>query len=1167
MFSGPHCHSCPTARIGISRGTPHSDDMNRTVVSCWRLMLLLAASFQPASRADVATDGSFGPTVVLRGPNFAIPASLGKNPPIPGKKGGENLFHSFADFDLVNGQSATFFGPAGVKNILARVTGGNESSIDGILRSDIDGANLYFINPSGVLFGANSKLEITGSFTVTTADYIRFGDGGRFDAHLPANDVLTSAPVSAFGFLSAVPAAVSFNGSKLDDAIGKSLTVIAGDVSLDQAKIVRTDRPLDLISVRSRGEVRVGTDSARSLDVASFAKLGGVTLKNSSSLEAGRVVIRGGVLSLEKSSIAASGKRAGDRVDASLQREILLADGSAIRSTAAATTPGQSALLLKAPTISISSVSEVVSSPPATESGARDLRIDADGLEVSGGGQILALGGGNVEIHAKGARLLGTSPDFTLASRISTESASGPAGNVRLQLSGKLTIRDGARIETASPDTGGDIFVEAASASIIGASDFRTITGIRYHAFKFFGGNAGSIHLDVSGRLTLANGGQITSESFGRGQVGSIFVKAGSVRIAGKEKSTFSGGISTNIETADNEGSGGEVRLDISGDLEIVKGGQITSQTAASAPGGDITIRAKNVLIVGGGADTDLVPGLNARTVNRQSGGRGGDVRLTITGNLTIAAAGKISADTLGSGDGGGVSLRVGETLRIMDSGLVSALAKDSSSGDGGSVIVKAHEVLVSSGGGISAATSGFGKGGELRMDVAGGLHISDSAQVTASTTASGDGGNIKVRAGELLVSADGVISAATSGSGPGGSIEFSAANLALSGRGSISAASTGAGAGGGIRGSVPGALRITDSGLITASTSLSGLGGNVSLTAGDLFLSTGGKISAATDGTGDGGKIDVMAKTIVILHGVGSAAAIISAESTGKGEGGDGGDVSIDAGSLRIEGAPDFSTGISALSRGAGESGSVRLKLGTLSLDSSAFIGSSNTGEGNAGSVRVRADGDIFMRGGSIISVSAAQANAGTIDIASLTRIDLREGASITASAGLNGGSITVAAPDFIHLIDSSITAKAGAEKLANADGGMGGNITIDPEFMVLDHSVISANAAIGRGGNIFLQADNFLSSETSITATGTTAGTVEIVAPELDLSAALVILRGGLVDPSTQLREQCARRLGLDFSSFLVIGRGGVSLAPDDPLSDLAPGTAKKRASRGEN
>ena len=605
---------------------------------------------------------------------------------------------------------------------------------------------------------------------------------------------------------------------------------------------------------------------------------------------------------------------------------------------------------------------------------------------------------------------------------------------------------------------------------------------------------------------------------------------------------TLANGARISAQTS-NSSRGGDVRI-TAGEILVSTKGRISAATSGSGAGGNIEFSAANLALSTRGA-------ISAKSTGA---GAGGSIRGAVHGALQITRKGRVTASTSLSGPGGNISLDAGD-LFISTGGKISAAT--AGTGAGGNIEFSADNLALSTGGAISAQSAGTGKGGGIRGTVPGTLQITDSGLITASTLLSGRGGNVSLDAGDLLVSGEGQISAATSGSGAGGNIEFSAANLSLAGRGSISAQSTGTGRGGGIRGMVPGTLQITDSGLITASTLLSGKGGNVSLDAGDLFISTGGKISAATEGTGKGGTIDVNAERIVILTGNSSDAALISAESTNEGDGGRGGDISVSAGSLRIDGAPDFLTGISARSFGAGDSGSVRLQLGTLSLDSSAFIGSSNTGAGRAGTVMVRADGDIFMRGGSVISTSAFQANAGDIDIASRTRIDLREGAAITASAGLNGGNITIAAPDFIHLIDSSIAATAGTTQAAT--GGMGGNITIDPEFMVLDHSFIKADAAIGQGGNILLQTDNFLSSETSITATGTTAGTVEIVAPELDLSAALVILRGGLVDPSTQLREQCARRLGLDFSSFLVIGRGGVSLAPDDPLTETGP--ARKR------
>src|SRR5438105_10126900 len=154
-----------------------------------------------------------------------------------------NLFQSFSQFNLINTESATFTGPSTVHNILARVTSGSPSSIDGTIRSDIPGANLFFMNPAGVLFGQHAQLDVSGSFAVTTANYLKLVGGGRFNANLGGGDVLTSAPVSAFGFLNSAPKGVSIIGSNrfdsnfgliaspvLNIAMGRSFSIVAGDI-------------------------------------------------------------------------------------------------------------------------------------------------------------------------------------------------------------------------------------------------------------------------------------------------------------------------------------------------------------------------------------------------------------------------------------------------------------------------------------------------------------------------------------------------------------------------------------------------------------------------------------------------------------------------------------------------------------------------------------------------------------------------------------------------------------------------------------------------------------------------------------------------------------------------------------------------------------------------
>ncbi len=102
-----------------------------------------------------------------------------------------------------------------ITNVISRVTGGTSaftlqksSLIDGPLNSSIPGANFWFINPNGIIFGSNAVLPTTGSFHASTADYIKLSDGNIFAATPSSNEVLTVAPPSAFGFLSANPAGI-----------------------------------------------------------------------------------------------------------------------------------------------------------------------------------------------------------------------------------------------------------------------------------------------------------------------------------------------------------------------------------------------------------------------------------------------------------------------------------------------------------------------------------------------------------------------------------------------------------------------------------------------------------------------------------------------------------------------------------------------------------------------------------------------------------------------------------------------------------------------------------------------------------------------------------------------------------------------------------------------
>ncbi len=152
-------------------------------------------------------DGSLGNagTLDLPGPDYEIKAEYGH-------QAGTNLFHSFQQFNIHADESATFTGPDSVQNIISRVTGGDASWIDGRLASAIPNADFYFLNPAGVMFGQNASLDLGGSFHVSTADYLRFGENDRFYAIPLENDVLSVAAPSAFGFLDGDAGKISVEG-------------------------------------------------------------------------------------------------------------------------------------------------------------------------------------------------------------------------------------------------------------------------------------------------------------------------------------------------------------------------------------------------------------------------------------------------------------------------------------------------------------------------------------------------------------------------------------------------------------------------------------------------------------------------------------------------------------------------------------------------------------------------------------------------------------------------------------------------------------------------------------------------------------------------------------------------------------------------------------------
>ncbi|MEN9848193.1 MAG: hypothetical protein RL368_933, partial [Pseudomonadota bacterium] len=195
------------------------------------------------SHADVITDASLG-----RSPQTFSAKDITIAPEL-GQQHGANLFHSFQKFDIASGQSVTFTGGDDIARVISRVTGGDVSQIEGLLRSTLSHADIYLINPAGIAFGADAKLDVPGSVYLSTASHVDLGQTGRFDAAHPENSVLNSAAPSAFGFLNQKPATLTVNGSSLNATEGKTLSLSAGNIQLNNGRLQANSGRIELLGV------------------------------------------------------------------------------------------------------------------------------------------------------------------------------------------------------------------------------------------------------------------------------------------------------------------------------------------------------------------------------------------------------------------------------------------------------------------------------------------------------------------------------------------------------------------------------------------------------------------------------------------------------------------------------------------------------------------------------------------------------------------------------------------------------------------------------------------------------------------------------------------------------------------------------------------------------
>ncbi len=266
----------------------------------------------------------------------------------------------------------------------------------------------------------------------------------------------------------------------------------------------------------------------------------------------------------------------------------------------------------------------------------------------------------------------------------------------------------------------------------------------------------------------------------------------------------------------------------------------------------------------------------------------------------------------------------------------------------------------------------------------------------------------------------------------------------------------------------------------------------------------------------------------------------------------------------MLIDGEGVTPTQIAASATGAqsGNGGAVTVNAGTLTIQGGAQIASSTAGPGTGGDVDVAVAGDITLSGPGpqITARSTGSGDAGSIMVSG-RNLTMNGGAAIsTEAATANGGNIALAVTEFLYLLDSQITTSVKGAR------GNGGNIAIDPQLLVLDNSQIIAQAVRGHGGNITIAANEYFpSADSLVSATSSLgiSGIVEIIGPRVDLDGSLIVLPSELRAAAAVFRDSCAARGNRPRSSLTQAGRGGLPQDPAAPLlalyiadRDFAPG-----------
>ncbi len=670
---------------------------------CWSgsfLTYMVLVSLPVQAQLRIVNDGTLS-TQVTSPDNANFTINLGD-------RSGNNLFHSFREFSIPTGGSATFNHALDIQNIFSRVTGGSVSTINGLIKAQ-GSANLFLLNPAGIIFGPNAQLNIGGSFVGSTASSLQFADGQAFMAASNGTSPLLTI---------SVPIGLQFGSSSGGIQVQGPGHQLSGRTRPDVRSALAG-------AGSSTTGLRVNAGKTIALVGSDVGVVGGILSAPQGNIELGSV--GSGLVSLVPQG---QGWRLGyEQVqgfrDLQLsQKSLLDASGS-----------GGGAIQLRGSRISLTEGSLAL--------------IQNQGTQPAGGIVLQA---------SESVRLSGTTPDGTIQTGLHSQQLSrGDGGEIRV-VAPQVEVLNGAAIagKTFGKANNGNIVIDAANTlQVLGYSPIDSSNFSAIFSYTYDKGNTGNVTVST-GNLKSLDGGSIGAATLGSGQSGDLTVNAAeSIELGGEEPNFRQ--FSTLFDISIGTGNAGNLTVNTQR-LLVRDGGRVGASTVYIGNAGSIVVNASDSITVTGKAPKAGIPSQISSAGNvlppqlqklygvpSLPTGNGGSVTVN-TDRLTVMNGALVTVRNLGSGDAGILTVNANQ-IYLDQKGSIAASTKI---GNGGNLDLQVRDAIVlRNGSSITATAGGTGNGGNLILNspIIVGLENSD----IVARASKGNGGTIQITTQSLL--------------------------------------------------------------------------------------------------------------------------------------------------------------------------------------------------------------------------------------------------------------------------------------------------------------------------------------------------------------------------------------------------------------------------------